>query len=321
LGSEKNSNVNHHWWPVGLQRYWADHNNDISIVTSDGKIEKKKYHRRKIGNKRRGHYVDMGDSPWSQTFEHIFDEVDDSIPYLINHLSKEYPAKGRKLRDWIDIVKRRLRKKLETKDISNFYELPAEVEKKLLIFIFSILLRSPSFRAKSNALPVSMGLPENPSIGAVTIWNRFCTVERQIKLRPPLGFFILFHSIKSEFIFGDGILDGITGTAGGQSIRGRCLVPLTPRLCLYYFTVGSRVGGTKIVAINAGAELVGHINSLTQIYSKEKLFYRYAKPRIEDHFFKNLHLKLRYHKDRWLSEFEDLAGNQNKLQYSNPISF
>jgi len=75
---------NHHWWPVGLQSYWADRNGDVSWIEPDGKTEKKRSARRKIGFKIHGHTLLRG-TVWESNFEDEFDidnEVHKVIPAL-----------------------------------------------------------------------------------------------------------------------------------------------------------------------------------------------------------------------------------------------
>ena len=73
----------HHWWPVGLQKYWADKAGNINILGPDGSVVSKRYKNRKVGKKSHGHSMMRG-SAWETNFEKDFENADQSVDEIIN---------------------------------------------------------------------------------------------------------------------------------------------------------------------------------------------------------------------------------------------
>jgi hypothetical protein len=77
LANRSNSRE-HHWWPVTLQKYWADRNGDVSWITPDGVVHQKRVKNRKIAYKSHGHTMLKGRGGWETNFEAEFATSDNS---------------------------------------------------------------------------------------------------------------------------------------------------------------------------------------------------------------------------------------------------
>ena len=78
----KSKSREHHWWPVGLQKYWTDRNGDVSWIDPDGFKDKKRAKNRKIGYSSHGHTLFRG-NVWETNFEHEFQSADDAVPKVV----------------------------------------------------------------------------------------------------------------------------------------------------------------------------------------------------------------------------------------------
>jgi hypothetical protein len=94
---------NHHWWPVGLQSYWADKNGDVSWIEPDGIVDKKKSENRRIGFKRHGHTLFRGGAWGGSNFEGEFD-IDSKVHQIVEHLSALKPL-GQTMSEFLGLLR------------------------------------------------------------------------------------------------------------------------------------------------------------------------------------------------------------------------
>ncbi len=102
------------------------------------------------------------------------------------------------------------------------------------------------------------------------------------------GKFALLLSDDREFIFGDGFFHNFP-TVGPTMGSLRCVVPLTPGLAVLYTKPCQWVTCSDLVSLVLRDEEVALINTLVQVYSCEKLFYRNYRPWLHDSFTARRH--------------------------------
>lgn len=166
---------NHHWWPVGLQSYWSDKKGDVSWLDPDGKIEKKRAVGRKIGYKIHGHTVFRG-SAWETNFENEF-EIDNNVHTIIGSLQGLKPL-GRTPSEFIGMIKLLFKRDRTLRDMCKFYQLDEQLHRKLLLFILSLLLRSPSNRSNYERYPETFGLPPDEEVGKINIAQNYKVAKK-----------------------------------------------------------------------------------------------------------------------------------------------
>ena len=111
---------NHHWWPVGLQKYWADRRGDVSWIEPSGIVDKKRSTNRKIGFKIHGHTIFRG-TGWESNFEKEFD-IDNEVHNIVSALEGLKPF-GRSPKEFFLLIKLLLKKDRSLRDMCNFYQL------------------------------------------------------------------------------------------------------------------------------------------------------------------------------------------------------
>lgn len=177
----------HHWWPVGLQRYWGDEAGDVSWIMPDGSTYKKRFKNRQIGQKRRGHTLFRG-SVWQTNFEWQFsiDSKVHDIVESVNSLTPDGHQQG----------------------ALKHYHIDDQTNRNLTLFILSLIIRSPSRRKIYELYPTIANLPPNENVGKANMNQQYriarrlcetCTISNR--------HFTLLHSEEPAFLYGDGCLD------------------------------------------------------------------------------------------------------------------
>ncbi|WP_156127906.1 hypothetical protein [Pseudooceanicola atlanticus] len=305
---------NHHWWPVGLQRYWADRAGDVSWIEPDGAIKKKRSDNRKIGFKKHGHTIFRG-SDWESNFEDEFD-IDNEVHEIISTLQGMKPF-GRTPKEFLTLIKMLGRKERPLRDICRFYHLNDEIHRNLLLLIYSLLIRSPGNRSRYEGYPKMMGLPPDEEVGKGNMAQRYRTAKK-LCLNGHMSnqYFVLMHSPLKKFIVGDGGLDWLTGGLVVNRIQGRTLIPLTPNLCVYFCTPISMRRTPNCASLSVAPWMVDWVNDITQIYSKDKLFFLGKPPKISDAFRQDQFLEHKEKTDPLVDMLDEIAGiNKNRSQF------
>lgn len=291
MGNEKESKE-HHWWPVGLQSYWADENGDVSWIMPDGSTDKKRYRNRKIGQKLRGHTLLRG-SVWKTNFEGEF-SIDSKVHETVEALTALSP-------DGIQPLEM----------TQGFIE--DQLNRDLLLFVMSLLIRSPSNRHRYELYPTMAGLPPNEDVGKANM-NQSYRLARKICETGIISnrHYTLLNSAEPRFIYGDGCLDWISDGLLAQRISGRALIALTPHLCLYINTPTVMRSNRNYASIRATSSIISRANSITQIYSKEKLFFRDSVPKLDEDFRKGEFLQHAEFTDGLFDELDKMTGHYDR---------
>ncbi len=302
----------HHWWPVALQSHWDDHNGNVCWIEPDGKIGKVKSANRKIGLKFHGHTIFQG-TQFVTNFESEFD-IDDKIHSVIKSLQALKPI-GTSVSDFAYLIKKLFKRDRDLRDICRFYDLDQELHRDLLLLIMSLLIRSPANRFRYESYPGLIGLPPNEEVGKMNMMNAYRSAKDTC-LYGSLSnqYFVILRAGFGNFICGDGALDWLSANVNGRSLNGRALIPLTPRICIYFCTPMSMRSSPNCAVLNAAPWMVDWINDITQTYSKDQLFYRYQRPKLTEAFKRGEFLAHGKRSDALLDMLDELAG----IPRSNP---
>lgn len=310
---------NHHWWPVGLQSYWADRAGDVSWIEPDGKIKKKRSVNRKIGFKIHGHTIFRG-TIWESNFEDEFD-IDNEVHKIIPALQGMKPF-GRTPKEFLALVNMLWKKDRSLRDMCKFYHLDEELHRNLLLLIHSLLIRSPANRSKYEGYPKTIGLPPDEEVGKGNMIQNY-RIAKKLCQKGLISnqYFVLMYSPLKKFIFGDGSLDWLTSGLIANRINGRILLPLTPHLCIYFCTPMSMRSTPNFASLSVAPWMVDWVNDITQIYSKDKLFFHGKPPKITNAFRQRQFLKHKEKADALIDMLDEIAGiKKNRIFLLGPYS-
>lgn len=297
---------NHHWWPVGLQSYWADRAGCVSWIEPDGRIGRKRFDNRKIGLKIHGHTIFRG-TVWEANFEDDFD-IDNEVHRVIPALQGMKPL-GRTPKELFTLIKVLSKNDRSLRDLCKFYHLEEELHRNLLLLFHSLLIRSPGNRSRYEGCPRMIDLPPDEEAGKGNMVQNY-RIAKKICQQGPISnqYFVLLHSPLKKFIFGDGSLDWLTSGLLANRISGRALLPLTPHLCVYFCTPTSMRSTPNCASLSVAPWMVSWVNDITQIYSKERLFFLGRPPKITDAFRQHQFLEHKEKKDALIDMLDEIAG-------------
>lgn len=177
-----------------------------------------------------------------------------------------------------------------------FYNLDVETHRTTLLLIYSILIRSPSNRFQYDRYPGLIGLPPDEDVGKLNMAQSYATAKKLCRDAPIANHFLtLLHSPRQKFIFGDGVLDWLTNSLGSEMINGKALLPITPHICVYFSTPRQMRGAQNCASFVAAPWMVDWVNDITQIYSRDRLFFLGRPPKLQDVFRQRVFLR---HKER-----------------------
>jgi hypothetical protein len=297
---------NHHWWPVALQNYWVNNSGDVSWIEPSLEISSKQAANRKIGFKRHGHTIFRG-GVWESNFEGEFD-IDNEVHATIAALNGLKPF-GRTPSEFIALMKLIFKKDRSLRDICKFYHLEEEIHRNILLLLLSLLIRSPANRNRYESYPKTFGLPPDEEVGKANMLQSY-RIAKELCRNGLLSnqYFVLLHAPWKKFIFGDGNLDWLTSGLLGNRIDGRTLVPLTPHLCVYFCTPMAMRSSPNCASLIAAAWMVDWVNEITQIYSKNKLFFLGKAPKLSDAFRQDQFLEHSEKSDALIEMLDEIVG-------------
>lgn len=307
----KSRSKNHHWWPVALQSYWSDDNGDVSWIDPAGKVEKKKSVNRKIGFKIHGHTLFRGDIWGESNFEDEFD-IDNEAHCVIDKLRDLKPL-GKPLsalESWWKSVRKSDRVIDET---CLKHHIDDKASRNLLLLLYSLLIRSPSYRSKYEKFPSQFGLPVSENVGKANMRQAYLLAKKLCQKGVMTNrFFVILHSDHSRFVCGDGYLDWLSGSLQANRVNGRALIPLTPHICVYICTPTAMRTNRNCAAIRAAPWIVERVNEITQVYSRDRLFFLGPKPRLTGDFRRQQFLEHSNYRVDLLDQLDDIAQPERR---------
>ncbi len=240
-------------------------------------------------------------------FESEFD-IDDKIHGIIKSLKALKPI-GTSVYDFAYLMKKLFNGDRTLRGMCNFYDLDERFHRDLLLFIMSLLIRSPANRSRYESYPSLVGLPPDEEVGKMNMLDSY-RKAKDVCLSASLSnqYFIILRSGFSNFICGDGTLDWLSGSISGHALKGRAIIPLTPWICVYICTPMYMRRSPNWAVFNAAPWMVDWVNDIIQIYSREKLFYRYRPPKLSQAFKRREFLEHSKRSDAFLDMLDNLAS-------------
>ena len=268
----------------------------------------KRFRNRKIARKAHGHTLGRG-TPWQTNFEEIFLDADDSVPRLVEFFrSLHHPLSN--VRTFARATIELTRKGRKLRNFGFFATMPEGIERAFLNLAASLFVRSPSSRDAWEVFPKRFGLPANEEVGKANMLNQYRAIKQAVlnEARPRKAYVVL-RSTTKEFHCGDGYLGAINADAR-WSWKG--LFPLTPDLCIYFFSPPMISCNKSIFVTTALDYQIKRINEITQIYSKDHVFFRWQKPQVTEEYRCSQFRMLKYHSDPVLDEFEEVFTTRSR---------
>ena len=247
---------------------------------------------------------------WESNFEPFFDAEDNSIHETIKAL-QELKGFGSTPTEFVSMLWSILRRDVGAKKLTKAHAFDEQSHRDLVRLVFSLLIRSPSSRRQRENYIKWMRPDAEPNeeTGKANMSQDY-RIAKDLWESGPISTqtFILLHSPYRKFITGDGYFDALTPNLVAGRIDGRALVPLTPSLGVYFCTPNPKIGMNNMIALTVPAWMVDKINSRTQVYSKEQLFFVGKPPKIEEAFKRNEFLNYSQYRDEILDILDEVAG-------------
>jgi hypothetical protein len=265
----------HHWWPKALSGFWAGSDGMVSQLLHNG--EETRQVPSEFGHDKHSHNLRMG-GPWDSSFEHMFNRADSSMKDFISWLGSLEVARERQARP---IAERLIGQRMANEQRAMMSECLA-----------SLIVRSPQLRHRmGRRLHGYDGIfPPMDETGTATavaynIRGLFRPFTNHMTVG---GKFALLLSDDREFIFGDGFFHNIP-TNGATMRNLKCIVPLTPGLAVLYTKPFQWVSRSDLVSVVLRDEEVDLLNTLVQVYSCDKVFFRNDRPWVHGSFAARRH--------------------------------
>ena len=234
--------------------------------------------------------------PWGDiTIEPVFGEPDSGMAQLALELSK------------LDSVSTDA--SLPFRDRFVAQSISQEQRELLGLALASLISRSPGFRNKLDSSTLTyraeMGFgnyKDEIDRRNLIVANMNSQYDYLRKIYKSRGKILLLFSDNTEFIFGEGFLHaGIHGVP-------KCFVPLLPGMAIALYQPHISVSRSNITTIRLSDEEVKTCNFITQVYSKDYIYYREVCPDIVWQFKCNEYREFRYQSHPWLDLIlEELA--------------
>lgn len=267
----------HHWWPKGVSRYWKNDEGIVHWLKPDGEvISSDPANFAAIGG---GHSVRLGndpgeDTPWDFTFEPEFDRPDSAFPHVI---------------EWLQSLDRPPLIEAGLRDRYIPIEAASEQIDQLLECVISLAVRSPMTRALAVAtaehLRGSIKVKEKNNLISMNLRGTQRNHARNI---PYIGKVAIIYSPNREFIFGDGFYS--TLAPGSYNLGSLSIIcPITPRIAVVIHKPSQYRTRPRLSAITFADQETDGLNSVTQIYACNAVFYREEKPTPSEYFVLRRH--------------------------------
>lgn len=270
---------NHHWWPKNIQRHWT--NSDGQIHQRKGDIVRsKKPENGRTGCSRNQHYLDVGNGPWSHSFERAFEAVDsegaDIVRLLIQRVREtpSYQISRAKFLSWPPFDSFSTDAKydcLNDRDVL-----------RLARLALSIVIRSPAFQFRKSLPHPAFSAHRTPdkALGTANIWHYWADLYADPLLpRDPVSVRFLIAANGCEFIFGDGIYENVIDSkrfapsqGGGWRPRfsGGIAFPISPDICSLIQFNSQHGQRLAILSVDETRE----VNTITHLSSREEIYFR-----------------------------------------------
>jgi hypothetical protein len=245
--------------------------------------------------------MDIG-GPWSTSIEPMFGDADSALPGLVTKLeSLSY---------------------LEPRHDAGFdsritpHQIDVQDRKSLGEGLASLLVRCPAHR---NMLHLTVERisgrtgdqvrKHDDTLIAANIHQHYQNVVSSLARG---GKIVLLRSGTGEFILGEGYLSTLVGLT--VQIQYHCLVPLTPALAILAFAPLRSSTEPPICTIGLRREEVDFVNSVTQIYSRDYIFFRKEAPRLIEDFKARKFRTLPFQRFDWLDALMQAVASYTPMR-------
>ena len=253
-----------------------------------------------------GHTIFKG-SVWESNFENEFD-VDSEVHNIVTGIQDLKPF-GRTPSEFFSLFKLLLKKDRTLREMCKFYQLDEQLHRKLALLLLSLLIRSPASRSRYEGYPKIIGLLPDEEVGKSNMAQSYRTAKKLCQTGLISNqYFVLLHSPLKKFIYGDGSLDWLTSSLTANRINGRALLPLTPYTCVYFCTPLAMRTSHNCASLSAAPWMVDWVNEITQIYSKDKIFFNGKAPKLIDAFKQRQFLEHKEKTDTMIEMLDEIAG-------------
>ncbi|WP_065755761.1 hypothetical protein [Bradyrhizobium paxllaeri] len=275
----------HHWWPRGLSGLWKDKEGKVTRLSWDGTMLRAPP--KQFGAITNGHHIKLN-GPWAGSIEPLFDDADSVLPSLAAKLESLSYVDG-KCGTAID-------------ERITPHEITPEDRKLLGEGLASLLVRCPAHRHQLHlATERSAGRTGDrvqKHEGALIALNINQHYRQIVQSLERGGKVVLLRSGEREFVMGEGYLNTLAGHTVELSYQ--CLLPLTPTMAVLAFAPRRYWTNPPICTIGLNHAEVDLINEVTQIYSRDYIFYRNEAPKLIDAFTAREFRVFQYHRFEWL---------------------
>jgi hypothetical protein len=294
----------HHWWPESIQKqYWQDANNRVHWIEPDGRLDYKNPENHRTGSNLRHHTIDQinwnGDKRPQPlhylngaNFENDF-QIDNNVHKVVA-LTRELAQSAKVIPPSDPLAQITFKQNLSEVRWTRHEQ--SELN-QLMAFCLSLLVRSPANQFRLKKTPTIANLPENLAVGKQQMRAQFKNALSILEGSTPRTFLptiLLSDTPNATFLFADGLPDCLTGSLFDPQrlTAGHALVPLTPNICIFVSTSEVWTSQRNCAVLRVSSAAVQRINLLTQVYARDKLFYKGEPPKLTEEFRRHEHLEL-----------------------------
>jgi hypothetical protein len=288
----------HHYWPECVSNFWKD---------TDGRVIRLAWDETELwsppknfGVIKDGHRMKEA-PPWDTSIESMFGNADSNFPAVISWLQSLVPVPQSP-----DLS---MGKRIKSESCSE------ETIDSLGECLASIVVRSPAFRSKillelielrKMVRPGGMPFRDKQESHNLIVGNLSTHYTGAIQLlqRKSTKFLVLICP-DSEFVFSEGFLNDIYGIAPATCTR--CLVPLTPHVAVAAYRFQSSSSGRRVYSIDICPAETDLINEVSQIYTKDYIYFRMKKPRVFPAFTQRSFLEVPDSRVPMIEEFGEVV--------------
>jgi hypothetical protein len=284
----------HHWWPKGLSRFWADTESKVTRLSWNGELLR--LEPAKFGAIRNAHRIRL-EGPWDTSVEPLFDDADGNLPRIVE-LLEGYPIP--EVQPGLSYIHRAVDLAVSPEDRAVLGECLA-----------SLVVRCPANRDRLHRTTEAfwgrtgdqVRKPDD-SLIAGNIHQHYRQVVSSLQHG---GKIVLLRPATSEFVMGEGYLNTLVGMT--VELQYRCLVPFTPTLAVLAFAPQRYLPNPAVSMLSLTDDEVDIVNEITQVYTRDYLFFRSRHPPVTEPFTRHEFLSVRYHKHPWTEAvMESIAG-------------
>lgn len=289
----------HHWWPKSLSKFWANKDELVNRIDSNGKNITSKP--KEFGQISNGHNIIFDDKESTLfTVEHIFDTADRNMPTIVYWLENLNSIYGDNNSDFEDTIK--------NEKIDEILDILREC-------IISLVIRSPRYRSLKQSISKhfrgKLDKRENMGLVSFNINQSYLTLVNSSKGCGKIVV-LVSNSNEYEFIYGDGTYSNI-GAWTDDLYMLKLVIPMTPSIAIVWSSPTAYRTEPKIAYKKADKYIVELVNNSTQAYSKDYIFYRTKKPDLTSEFTVGKHGKYEPKEDSMAKFIDALISDENSF--------